>query len=75
MATGMNAKRFETKSRDEPDEVRTPDKTRVEVVRLEGFTISNPAGAGRSASSRSSALKAAKLGMSVTSYLAASRSG
>jgi mannose-6-phosphate isomerase-like protein (cupin superfamily) len=39
MATGMDVKRLETKSHDKPDEVRTPDKTRVEVVRLEGFTI------------------------------------
>jgi hypothetical protein len=31
--------RFETKSHGTPDEVRTPSKTRVEVVRLEGFTI------------------------------------
>ena len=39
MATGMDVKRLETKSHDKPDEVRTPDKTRVEVVRLEGFTL------------------------------------
>ena len=39
MATGMNVKKLETKSHDKPDEVRTPSKTRVEVVRLEGFTI------------------------------------
>ena len=31
--------KFETKSHDKPDELRTPDKTRVEIVRLEGFTI------------------------------------
>lgn len=31
--------RFETKSHDTPDEVRTPNKTRVEVVKLEGFTL------------------------------------
>ena len=31
--------RFEAKSHDTPDETRTPPKTRVEVVRLEGFTI------------------------------------
>jgi mannose-6-phosphate isomerase-like protein (cupin superfamily) len=28
-----------SKSHDTPDEVRTPDKTRVEVVRLEGYTL------------------------------------
>src|SRR5262249_8226249 len=30
---------FEVKGHDHADEVRTPDKTRVEVVRLEGFTL------------------------------------
>ena len=30
---------FEVKSHDTPDETRTPDKTRIEVVRLEGYTI------------------------------------
>jgi quercetin dioxygenase-like cupin family protein len=30
---------LETKSHDTPDEVRTPSKTRVEVVRLGGFTL------------------------------------
>ena len=30
---------LQAKSHDTPDEVRAPDKTRVEVVRLEGFTI------------------------------------
>src|SRR2546423_3332127 len=30
---------FEVKSHGSPDEVRSPDKTRVEVVRLEGFTL------------------------------------
>jgi mannose-6-phosphate isomerase-like protein (cupin superfamily) len=39
MATPMTVHKLETKSHDKPDEVRTPDKTRVEVVRLEGFTI------------------------------------
>ena len=39
MATGMTVHKLETKSHDKPDEVRAPDKTRVEVVRLEGFTI------------------------------------
>lgn len=33
------AVKFETKSHNSPDEVRTPDKTRVEVVRLPGFTF------------------------------------
>jgi mannose-6-phosphate isomerase-like protein (cupin superfamily) len=39
MATAMSVSRLETKSHDHPDEVRAPDKTRVEVVRLEGYTI------------------------------------
>lgn len=39
MATPMTVHTLETKSHDEPDEVRAPDKTRVEIVRLEGFTI------------------------------------
>ena len=39
MATGMTVHKLQTKSHDTPDEVRVPDKTRVEVVRLEGFTI------------------------------------
>jgi len=39
MATPMTVHKLETKSHDKPDEVRTPDKTRVEIVRLEGFTI------------------------------------
>jgi quercetin dioxygenase-like cupin family protein len=30
---------FTVKSHSSPDEVRNPDKTRVEVVRLEGFTL------------------------------------
>jgi len=36
---GMNVTKFETKSHNEPDEVRSPAKTRVEVVRLAGFTL------------------------------------
>ena len=32
-------RKFETKSHNAPDETRTPSKTRIEVVRLEGFTI------------------------------------
>ena len=39
MATAPNVQKLQTKSHDKPDEVRAPDKTRVEVVRLEGFTI------------------------------------
>jgi quercetin dioxygenase-like cupin family protein len=35
----MQVKKLEAKSHDKPDEVRTPDKTRVEIVRLEGFTL------------------------------------
>ncbi len=37
--SGMNVTKFETKSHDTPDEVRAPNKTRVEVVRLPGFTL------------------------------------
>ena len=39
MSTPVAVTRFEVKSHDEPDETRTPNKTRIEVVRLEGFTI------------------------------------
>ena len=39
MTTPVTVQTFETKSHDKPDETRTPDKTRVEVVRLDGFTI------------------------------------
>jgi mannose-6-phosphate isomerase-like protein (cupin superfamily) len=35
----VSVSKFEVKSHDTPDEVRTPSKTRVEVVRLEGFTM------------------------------------
>jgi mannose-6-phosphate isomerase-like protein (cupin superfamily) len=31
--------KFETKSHNNPDEVRAPNKTRVEIVRLPGYTI------------------------------------
>ena len=31
--------KLQTKSHSSPDEVRTPPKTRVEIVHLEGFTI------------------------------------
>lgn len=37
--SGMNITKFETKSHNAPDELRTPDKTRVEVVRLPGVTL------------------------------------
>jgi hypothetical protein len=30
---------FEAKSHDQPDERRTPDKTQVDIVKLEGFTL------------------------------------
>src|SRR5262245_37813779 len=39
MATAPTVTKLQTKSHATPDEVRAPDKTRVEVVRLEGFTI------------------------------------
>jgi quercetin dioxygenase-like cupin family protein len=39
MSNGMHVSRFESKSHDKADEVRTPNKTRVEVVRLGDFTI------------------------------------
>ena len=39
MATPVAVSKLESRSHDSPDETRTPAKTRVEVVRLEGFTI------------------------------------
>jgi quercetin dioxygenase-like cupin family protein len=39
LATPVSVTKLEVKSHDSPDEVRSPDKTRVEVVRLEGFTL------------------------------------
>jgi len=39
MSTPVSVSKFEVKSHEEPDELRTPNKTRVEVVRLEGFTL------------------------------------
>jgi len=39
MATPVTVTKFEAKSHNSPDEVRTPDKTRMEVIRLEGFTM------------------------------------
>ncbi|MGQ0535646.1 MAG: cupin domain-containing protein [Methanobacteriota archaeon] len=35
----MKVSKFEVKSHGSPDEVRAPEKTRVEVVKLPGFTI------------------------------------
>jgi hypothetical protein len=39
MATPVSVSKFEVKSHGSPDEVRSPEKTRVEVVKLEGYTI------------------------------------
>ena len=39
MANPVTVTRFEVKSHDTPDEVRAPNKTRVEVIGLEGFTL------------------------------------
>jgi quercetin dioxygenase-like cupin family protein len=39
MTSPVAVTQFEVKSHDSPDEVRSPDKTRVEVVRLAGFTL------------------------------------
>ena len=39
MSTPVSVSRFEVKSHEQADEVRTPNKTRVEVVRLEGYTL------------------------------------
>lgn len=39
MSTPVAVSTFEVKPLDHPDETRTPDKTRVEVVRLDGFTL------------------------------------
>jgi hypothetical protein len=39
MATPVAVTDFQVKSHDAPDEVRAPDKTRVEVVQLKGYTI------------------------------------
>lgn len=40
MATPVAVTTFDVKSHDAPDELRSPSKTRVEVVRLEGFSYS-----------------------------------
>ena len=39
MPTPVAVSSFETKSHDTPDETRAPAKTRIEVVKLEGYTI------------------------------------
>ncbi len=39
MLAPLAIEKFEVKSHQSPDEVRTPDKTRVEVVRLDAFTL------------------------------------
>jgi quercetin dioxygenase-like cupin family protein len=39
MTAPVGVTTFQVKSHDSPDEVRTPDKTRVEVVQFERFTI------------------------------------
>jgi len=39
MATPVPVSRFESKSHDSPDETRSPAKTRIEIVRLEGYTL------------------------------------
>jgi quercetin dioxygenase-like cupin family protein len=39
MSTPVAVTRLEVKSHDSPDEIRRPAKTRIDVVRLEGFTI------------------------------------
>jgi hypothetical protein len=39
MTTPVSVTRLEAKSHKTPDEVRSPEKTLVEVIRLQGFTI------------------------------------
>ncbi len=39
MLAPVQVEKFEIKSHQSPDEVRTPDKTRVEVVRLDACTL------------------------------------
>ena len=39
MATPVAVTKLEVKSHGSPDEIRNPDKTRIEIVRLEGFTL------------------------------------
>jgi mannose-6-phosphate isomerase-like protein (cupin superfamily) len=39
MSTPVAVTKFDSKPHNSPDEIRTPDKTKVEIVRLEGYTI------------------------------------
>lgn len=39
MSEPVAVTKLEAKSHDTPDEVRSPNKTRVDVVRLEGYTL------------------------------------
>ncbi len=39
MLAPLSIENFEVKSHQSPDELRTPAKTRVEIVRLEAFTV------------------------------------
>jgi hypothetical protein len=39
MSEPVSVSKLQAKSHDTPDETRAPDKTRVEVVRLEGYTL------------------------------------
>lgn len=39
MSTPVSVTKFQAKSHDSPDEVRTADKTRMDIVRFDGFTI------------------------------------
>ena len=39
MANPVSVSKFEVKSHSEPDEARKPEKTLVEIVRLQGFTL------------------------------------
>jgi hypothetical protein len=39
MSNPVAVMKFEVKPHATPDEVRTPDKSRVEIVRLEGYTL------------------------------------
>lgn len=39
MSTPIAVTKFHSKPHSSPDEIRTPEKTKVEIVRLEGYTI------------------------------------
>ena len=39
MGTNIGVTELEARSHDSPDELRTPDKTRVEIVRVGGFSL------------------------------------